>query len=123
MNSARRALVLAAFDDVLPQLVITEDGLDPQKNTYGAVLIAARIAAEVKTFAIDGLTPAELLLHRLAVLTEELLATGFRPPPTVAEMKINETINRMFGPIPTRLVKQWLLARAELVEVALRGQQ
>ena len=68
-----RALVLAAFDDLLPQLVITEEGLDGEANTIGAVEIACNIVAAVKAETSDHATLEDAMLYRLACLTGDLL--------------------------------------------------
>lgn len=103
MTADRRALVLAAFADVLPQLRITDNGLDREQNSYGTVVVTADLVAEVKTYTAEGHTPEEMLLHRLACLTGDLLTTAVLPP-------------------DPQIVRDWLIARAELVELRLRSQ-
>ncbi|HPX38597.1 MAG TPA: hypothetical protein PLH92_17210 [Mycobacterium sp.] len=103
MNMPNRDITLAAFDEILRQLKLTDTGLDPHANTYGAAVIAAQLAADTMAYTADADTPEDLLIHRLAYLTGQLLTTA-----VVADDE--------------NIVRDWLLARAELAELRIGGQ-
>ena len=99
-NPTDHAVILAAFDALLPQLPITADGLDREQMTLGALEIAARLVADVKALRPEGFTPEDMLRYRLAALTGDLLTTAVLEP-------------------DPRVVRDWLIARAELAQVRL----
>lgn len=103
MDDRDRAVARAAFEAVLSQLQITDDGLDPERNTLGAVEIVAELVDDVKRLDPDRVTPEDILVRRLAVLTGELLTTAVLPG-------------------GRQIVRDWLQARAELTELRLRCQ-
>lgn len=102
MSLPNRETTLAAFDDILRELKLTSTGLDPEANTYGAVVLSADIVADTLKFTANADTPEDLLIHRLAHLTGWLLTTA-----VIADDE--------------NIVRDWLLARAELTALRLGG--
>lgn len=101
MSLPNRDTTLAAFDAILGQLKLTDTGLDP-KTKYGAVVIAADIVTDAMKYTANADTPEELLIHRLAHLTGQLLTTA-----VIADDE--------------NIVSDWLKARAELTALRLSG--
>ena len=98
--AADDAVVLAAFDAILPHLPITDEGVDREQIALGALEITARLVADVKALRPDGFTPEDMLRYRLASLTGDLLTTA------------------VLAPDP-QIVRDWLTARAELNQLRL----
>jgi hypothetical protein len=75
------------------------DGLTDETE-FDDIKAIAQIAPDVQELTATGNTPYSMMLHRLAALTEALcLSWGGDPNP--------------------KLVKGWLIARAELVELRI----
>lgn len=86
------------FTSVLRLLDVDDAGLT-DKNDFDDLQAIAQVSAEVKEFTSAGDTPEELMLHRVATLTEKVLMTWGNPEPAT--------------------VKEWLIARAELLQIRI----
>jgi hypothetical protein len=75
-----------------------DDGLTPD-NRLGYLNPLAKLCLDVKAITAAGDSPFQLALHRLATLTEDMIVTRFFPS--------------------RKTVHDWLIARAELLEVRL----
>ena len=97
MNDDERHLVgVFLYGQTL--LNIDDNGLTDD-NRLDDLEAVAKLCLKVKAITAGGDTPEQLCLHRLATLTEDVLVTWV---------------------IPCRqAVKQWLIGRAELVELTL----
>jgi hypothetical protein len=69
-------------------------------NRLGYLNPLARLRLRVKAITAAGDTPAQMALHRLAVLTEDLIVTYLFPDKRV-------------------VVRKWLIGLAELLELKL----
>lgn len=97
MNDDDRHLV-GVFLYAQTLLNIDDTGLTDD-NQVDDLVTVAKLCLKVKTMTAAGDTLEQLCLHRLATLTEGVLVTGVTPS--------------------RQAVKQWLIARAELVELRL----
>ncbi|MBV9350804.1 MAG: hypothetical protein JOZ23_04610 [Mycobacterium sp.] len=97
MNDDERHLV-GAFLYGQTLLNIDDTGLT-EDNQLDDLVTVATLCLKVKAITAAGDTLEQLCLHRLATLTEEVLFTG--------------------AVRSRQAVKQWLIARAELLELKL----
>jgi hypothetical protein len=81
-------------------LTVDDDALTDDNDLNDLEAIAA-VLPQVKEFTAAGDTPEQLAIHRLACCTERLLLTWARPD--------------------RQAVKDWLLARGELLDLRLAG--
>jgi hypothetical protein len=86
------------FVRALTLLDVDDDGLTDNNNLDDLEAIA-QICPDVKNITSPGDSPYALALHRLAVLTEDLLVTYVFPD--------------------RQVVRGWLIARAELLDLRL----
>lgn len=89
--------IIDCFRYSLTRLHIDDDGLTPD-NTLPELNAVAYFAMRTKAITAAGDSPEELLLHRLAELTGDLLVTPW------------------LGDGPAA-VREWLIARGELLEL------
>lgn len=90
--------VIADFQASFNGLVLDTEGLAPRENPLPKLERIAELALAVIAITKSPVTPEDMLAHRLAVLTKKLLTTA------------------LFHGSP-QLVKSWMLARAELLEL------
>ncbi len=88
---------IAKLQASLHGLVLDAEGIAPRCNELEQLNRIAALARTVITLTRSPQTPQDLLAHRLAKLTEDLLTTALQHG-------------------SPQLVKAWILARAELVE-------
>lgn len=79
-------------------LVLDSEGLAPRDNPLSKLNRVAELALAVIALTTKPATPEDVLAHRLAVLTKEMLATTWNHG-------------------SPGLVKAWMKARAELLEL------
>jgi hypothetical protein len=84
----------------LRQLHFNDDGLT-DKNTLADLNTIALLSLALEAVTANGNTPVELAANRLAVLTEDLIATWIFPS--------------------KQAVHDWLIARAELLQLQIPG--
>jgi len=92
--------ILDAFEQSLVSLDVDERGLTRNNDLADLNAVAALSYAVIDVTA-DAANPREMLTHRLAHIAQELLTTLFK------------------GSDGNRIVRQYLLARAELLELKL----
>lgn len=94
---------LIDFRAALCRLRLDDDGISPSNDSYRIGKVA-QLAAEVITATTDPAEPQDLLARRLALLAQRLIRLH---------------LHRARGP---RAVRDFMLARAELIELdALAG--
>jgi hypothetical protein len=92
--------ILDAFEQSLVSLDVDERGLT-RNNDLADLNAGAALSYAVIDVTADAANPREMLTHRLAHIAQELLTTLFK------------------GSDGDRIVRQYLLARAELLELKL----
>ena len=97
MTATTDGIILASFWRSLRGVRIDEQGTTAATDA-AHLARTARLAAAVQRITAEGWTPLDLLLHRLAALTEVLAAEG-----------------------DLAAVRAWLTARAEALEVLILG--
>lgn len=88
----------ALFVHALRLLHVDDDGLTDDNDTDDLNVIT-QVCPEVKAMTAAGDSPYSLALHRVATLTERVLLTWGRPD--------------------RQAVKDWLIARGELLELSI----
>ena len=87
----------ALFVRSLSLINVDDDGLT-DANDFTDLEALSQVCPEIKLMTAAGNTPYSLGLHRVATLTERILLTWARPD--------------------QRAIKEWLLARGELLEMS-----
>jgi hypothetical protein len=86
--------LIGVFLHGLTELDVVDDGLT-RANDLATLNAVAKLCLDIKAITAAGDTPEQLALYRLAVLTEDLLVTWVFPD--------------------KKVVKAWMVARAELL--------